>query len=523
MVAFTSVNYGVADVAALVAIASTDLTEGAALLLADDGNGKKVWCQYKAGATNGDYRPSDSPATGYWMRVGQTLHRDVSGAFNATPGSIHAVSTGAGAATATMPASPLNGDVCKFVDADGSDPATPSGFGLNALTIQAGAGHTIQDYSSIVLDKENAAIELVFSAADSRWNFSGGLPGLIGGGGGGAAAPGLSAPVIDTSTSRELTLDDLGKTIVMSNVAENTINIPLNSAVAFEPGSFLFAVRDDAKTIIRPADGATLNGLGRYDDQVYINPQGGQVKLWQQAADNWRAFGDVATETSDLSSILQNLIAWWSLDEASGDRLSDHPGGPDLIETGTISSVAGKIGNGANNWNNLAPNYLQTLSTALMFGDEDVYFSVWVNFSSVSSGRVLFGKYNFDGGTRSYLVQLASGSIRFVVSSNGSSSSSTLNHSLTLSASTWYFIEVYHDSVNDLIGVAVNNGAFETLAYSSGLFQSSEPFRLGMYGNLNGGGSLQGTLDELLVRKQLPTQTERDYLWNSGNGRSYPG
>lgn len=68
--AFTNKGYSVASKVALASIASTDLIDGAALLVQNDG-----WYEYDESATFGDVPPVDTPATGYWKKIGSTIER----------------------------------------------------------------------------------------------------------------------------------------------------------------------------------------------------------------------------------------------------------------------------------------------------------------------------------------------------------------------------------------------------------------------------------------------------------------
>lgn len=170
MTAFTAVGYSVPDVNTLRSIPSEDLMEGAALLLADDGAGNRVWVQYNQSATSGDYRPNDAPTTGWWSRVGRMMTTTLmAGSSNATVNTVHLVDTSGGVANVYLPDIPLIGDICKFVDKAGTDPSSPTGFGANSLTIH-GVGALIQGQPTLTLNEENSSASLIFNG--SQWNIS---------------------------------------------------------------------------------------------------------------------------------------------------------------------------------------------------------------------------------------------------------------------------------------------------------------------------------------------------------------
>lgn len=73
------------------------------------------------------------------------------------------VDVSGGAYSLTLPASPVMGDVVKFVHAAGS-------LATNNLTINPGAGDTIVTDTDLVLDVDNLSIELIFFDADGDGN-----------------------------------------------------------------------------------------------------------------------------------------------------------------------------------------------------------------------------------------------------------------------------------------------------------------------------------------------------------------
>jgi hypothetical protein len=70
----------------------------------------------------------------------------------------------------TLPATPVQNDEVSFIDLIGSNPLTPTGLGLNKVTLLPNTGHTIQGYASVDLDDENTSVSLIFKG--TRWNIS---------------------------------------------------------------------------------------------------------------------------------------------------------------------------------------------------------------------------------------------------------------------------------------------------------------------------------------------------------------
>jgi hypothetical protein len=88
----------------------------------------------------------------------------------------------------------------------------------------------------------------------------------------------------------------------------------------------------------------------------------------------------------------------------------------------------------------------------------------------------------------------------------------------TPSTGTWYFLVAHHDSVNNQIGISVNNGTTDTTATTGGVRDGTAPFRVGAFGNAT--SPFDGRIDAVMIWKRLLTAAEKAYLYDSGNGRS---
>ena len=113
----------------------------------------------------------------------------VSGTFTSLPRYIHLVSTALGVATTTLPSDAPDDTVIIYSDFAGTSSTSPTGFGLNAFTLNAPAGQTIQGQTSRVLNVENTSIQVV--KRGTRWTIVGTELATVSGGGGGGASSGL--------------------------------------------------------------------------------------------------------------------------------------------------------------------------------------------------------------------------------------------------------------------------------------------------------------------------------------------
>lgn len=229
-----------------------------------------------------------------------------------------------------------------------------------------------------------------------------------------------------------------------------------------------------------------------------------------------------------------SLVSWWTLDEASDGSVpvarNDSHGANHLTDNNTTRSAAGKKSNGADfeidetEWLNRADN------AALNTGDIDFTFTAWVRFESAPAnvqGRPIVVKYGLAGNQREYLLMwendVGSGldHLEFVVSNDGTAVTSVRATTLgTPSLATWYFVVAWHDATANTINIQVNNGAIDSAAHATGVFNGTADFEIG---SLNGlaAFSMDGLIDEVGFWKRTLTTVEKTWLYNEGTGRSY--
>lgn len=164
---------------------------------------------------------------------------------------------------------------------------------------------------------------------------------------------------------------------------------------------------------------------------------------------------------------------------------------------------------------------------ALSVGNQDCSWVAWAMASDLSATRVILGKYSAADTQRAYQLSFsAPPTIRIIVSDNGALAG---GHGViqawsgTPAVDTWYLVIGYHDAANDLVGISVNGGAFETAAWSTGIFDNTTAFSVGAYIDSAGpDGFMQGRIGPCGIAKGYVLSTaDRDELYNSGNGILY--
>lgn len=219
------------------------------------------------------------------------------------------------------------------------------------------------------------------------------------------------------------------------------------------------------------------------------------------------------------SSLLTDLVAWWSMDEASGNRADSHSGGHTLTDTGSVGSATAKQSNGAD-FEESSSHYLDLSDgSPFDFGDADFTFAFWFNPESTSGTDYIID--HFDNSSEGFFIATtAAGNINFRVYSSGLQVNFT--HATSLSNGTWYFVVVYHDSTSNEVGVSLDNGSFLTASCAVGPGDPATNFRIGSRRD-NAVNELDGILDEVASWSRLLTSDEITELFNSGSAIPYPG
>lgn len=221
-------------------------------------------------------------------------------------------------------------------------------------------------------------------------------------------------------------------------------------------------------------------------------------------------------------SLTDNLISFWELEEASGNRNDSH-GANHLTDNNTVTQSAGKVGNAAH-FAAASSEYLNRADNAsLSVGDIDFSLCAWVYLDSKPGFKGdIVGKHDSDD--LEYDIRWHNGTDRFEFRIAGGTGpvngqSITANSFGAPSTVTWYFIVAWHDSVANTINIQVNDGTVDNVAFTFGSYDSAAPFRIGALTDFS--EYFDGRIDQVGFWKRILTAAERTELYNSGAGRSY--
>lgn len=220
-----------------------------------------------------------------------------------------------------------------------------------------------------------------------------------------------------------------------------------------------------------------------------------------------------------------DVISVYELDEASGNAIDSH-GSHDMTEGGTVGASSGPGGvGGSRDFEEGELDYFSLAShSGIRIGDVDMGVAAWVNLESKSSGaKGIVGEWGSMNSERPFLLYYDNTTDRFlfVVRSTDSGNTSavvTASNFGSPSTGTWNHVVVWHDSVNNLIGISVNGGTANTTSWSGGVLSTTQPLYIGRQ-NVT---YFDGKIAQVALRKgSFWTSGERTSLYAGGNGLPY--
>lgn len=218
-------------------------------------------------------------------------------------------------------------------------------------------------------------------------------------------------------------------------------------------------------------------------------------------------------------ALIDNLISYWSLDEASGTRADSH-GSNDLTDNNFTGSDTGKVGNAAD-LEQMSQHYLSHVDNAdLSTGDIDCSFSLWVKPESLSGFPMILSKGSEVGTDREYALYVdTSDSNRLVWQYGTFGAGHVLTSASGLSNGVWAHIVVGYDSVNNQQFMYINGVAETPITNTQATLEGTDPLQLGA--GTSQGLYWDGLIDEFGFWKRVLTSSEVTELYNGGNGRDY--
>ena len=216
--------------------------------------------------------------------------------------------------------------------------------------------------------------------------------------------------------------------------------------------------------------------------------------------------------------LLADLVAYWPLDEASGNALDSH-GDNHLTDTNTVTSASGKVNTARSFAADSSQYFTRTSGSDLSTGDIDFTISVWFKLGIGGTPfKEIISKWTLlDTPQREFELGIFSGTLSWYV--RNALGNFQLSISSSLTTGVWYHVVCWHDSVNNQMGATLNNGAPVTTDIPSG--PTANPTGSFTIGGLQSALFWDGQIDEAGFWKRLLLPAERTELYNDGNGLEY--
>jgi len=226
-------------------------------------------------------------------------------------------------------------------------------------------------------------------------------------------------------------------------------------------------------------------------------------------------------------ALIDNLVSYWKLDEASGDASDSTTSVKTLTNTGTTTYAAAKINNGADLGTANTTKYLGR--TGYVVSDGAVSFSLWVKQrTEIASGIQTFISSGSESTAFRIDYEYNAGSRRLaLVRSRNNRTNETTYYTATLGTANFYHLVGTYDGTNIVLyvnGVNVST-ATSSLNGTTNWNPGGGFFTLGVARDANLGtvGQYSSSyIDEVAIWNRAISQSDVNNLYNSGAGFAYP-
>jgi hypothetical protein len=231
-------------------------------------------------------------------------------------------------------------------------------------------------------------------------------------------------------------------------------------------------------------------------------------------------------------ALTDSLIAYWDLDEASGNAIDAH-GSLDLTDNNTVGAGTGIGGTGsARAFDRASAEYFSRASeSAFQMGDIDFSIAAWVYLVSDVNSTILC-KYDIFGAGIEWLLFYNSNdhspNQRFsaIITPDGTTGARVTVDATTFGnpgTGSWHYVIFSYDATNNLMEIQVDDGTIDTASETGGAYASSTaPLQMGA---LLVSGSTEywanARMQYVGVWKKRLSTAERTSLYNGGSGLAY--
>lgn len=225
------------------------------------------------------------------------------------------------------------------------------------------------------------------------------------------------------------------------------------------------------------------------------------------------------------SSLITNLVAYWRMDETSGQR-ADAVGSETLTDVNTVGYITGIITNGSFHVRTSSEFLSRNDDAALSTENASFTLAGWILTTTTNQAYGVASKYTATDNGREWAIWCNGGNIRVTYWTNGANLT-TVNNSLELPTNAWCFVAAVIDTnalkmtcfaASDLTQLSV----WATNAIA-GWKTTSTAGRLAIGNDDYSGGYWDGGLDEWAFwKRNLSSNEIINYYMYSKNGTNYP-
>ncbi len=220
---------------------------------------------------------------------------------------------------------------------------------------------------------------------------------------------------------------------------------------------------------------------------------------------------------------IPTALAYYKLDESSGNAADATGNGYTLTNTGTVTFSTGLINNGS--YNTTSSQYLGRSSAFGLTSSSNFSISLWIKLTSDNtadrdifnfdvtgaSGSTIRGVYEYNSGTRR---------LRFYRASN---TNTFLDINGNIGTNAWYHLVFTYNGGTGAMALYKNNAAAVT-GTNSGTTNNanSSQFNIMSTVQYSFNAPLNGGMDEVGIWNAVLTSGEVSELYNGGAGLAYP-
>lgn len=225
-------------------------------------------------------------------------------------------------------------------------------------------------------------------------------------------------------------------------------------------------------------------------------------------------------------ALTDNLLAYWSLNEASGNAL-DSVGSLTLTDTNTVARVAGLLGNCGRFVRSASEHFTANSGTLFNLGSGNFSIQAWVkpvannvNYNLVTKDDVSNRQFGLE------LTGNGNGSVRFFIINSGGSNFGFDTPVNTFSIGAWVHIVVIRRGTTWECWVDGSSKTCNTLGSSllagTAMNASTAAFQIGRKPYTGFQNPYDGDMDEVGIWSRAISSAEVSQLNNGGAGLAYP-